>query len=492
MAEIIKSGRSIYLHINGFLYYKHSNGRSTVRYWKCRRKDQCPARATTENDGHTLKIIRGGNLDEHSHAPNREEVEALRVLTGIKRKASEHPDMPPVRIMQVLQDVPNAVLAELPDRENIRKRIQRERLKEMPANPRTIQELQEIPEKFQVTSVGDAFLLYDTFNDDNYNLQCGRIVIFSSSENLRALNKSRSWFVDGTFKTAPIVFFQLLVIMGSVEQIVNGSEQTIALPFVYALLESKTQEAYSKVFEVTMTSARNLGIQITPPQFVMCDFELAIINAANSAIGDVVRACLFHLCQSVYRRIQAEGLQERYNDEEDRSIKQATQMMCATAFVPVDRVLEFFDAFMDDAPEDFIPVADYFEVTYVRGKKAQGRRKAVNARYPPKLWNQYDAVLQHLSRTNNASEGWHNRFQTIVGRYHPSLYAFLTELQREQGDTEAMLRQLSLGQKIRKPPEPRRRIIENRIFNVVSQFQNYIDEDDFNGYLRSIGCNLHF
>ena len=50
-----------------------------------------------------------------------------------------------------------------------------------------------------------------------------------------------------------------------------------------------------------------------------------------------------------------------------------------------------------------------------------------------------ESMLQHYSRTNNSSKGWYNRFQVIVGRHHPSLYALLTEIQKEQGDTEAML-----------------------------------------------------
>lgn len=52
------------------------------------------------------------------------------------------------------------------------------------------------------------------------------------------------------------------------------------------------------------------------------------------------------------------------------------------------------------------------------------------------------------ARTNNASEGWHNRFQILVGRSHTSLYHFLTDLQKEQADVEYMLRDLNLGKAI--------------------------------------------
>ena len=37
-------------------------------------------------------------------------------------------------------------------------------------------------------------------------------------------------------------------------------------------------------------------------------------------------------------------------------------MMCAIAFVPTDDVIASFDVLCDELPEEFLPVADYFEV----------------------------------------------------------------------------------------------------------------------------------
>ena len=50
-----------------------------------------------------------------------------------------------------------------------------------------------------------------------------------------------------------------------------------------------------------------------------------------------------------FRNIQLSGLQNQDNDMEDRSIKEAAQITCAIAFVPT-------------MPEDFFPMADYFEI----------------------------------------------------------------------------------------------------------------------------------
>ena len=56
------------------------------------------------------------------------------------------------------------------------------------------------------------------------------------------------------------------------------------------------------------------------------------------------------------------------------------------------------------------------------------------------MWSQYESVIEQTARTNNISEGWHNRLQTVMGKEHPSLYMFLAELKKEQADTESMLR----------------------------------------------------
>ena len=87
----------------------------------------------------------------------------------------------------------------------------------------------------------------------------------------------------------------------------------------------------------------------------------------KAKIGDIVLTCFFHLRQTVFRHIQAEGLQIAYNNRNDRSIKHAAQKMCALAFVPVKDVVKCFDVLKHDLPDTFLPIAQYLEEYYVRG-----------------------------------------------------------------------------------------------------------------------------
>ena len=142
-------------------------------------------------------------------------------------------------------------------------------------------------------------------------------------------------------------------------------------------------------------------------------------------------------------------------------------------------------------PANFIPVAKYFESNYIRGVRAVGRRRAIKVRYDPALWNQYDSVLQGNARTNNASEGWHNRFRILVGRSHPGLYSFLKDLQKEQADVEYMLRDLRLGKKIKNMPKNKFVEKETRISNIVRRYDAYVNSERELEYLDTVGCYIN-
>ncbi|XP_051164850.1 uncharacterized protein LOC127283797 [Leptopilina boulardi] len=242
--EVIPTNKSVRLSISGFLYYKHSTNYKLSRiYWNCKKKDECHARATTSIDLENITLFKGPKQSPHNHAPNRDAVNAERIESRVKRVAEDHAELLPAQIMRrELKNVPSEILAQLPDRPNLRKQISRARLRQMPSNPIRIADLEEIPEQFSQTLGGNNFLLYDSYHDDKDDEDCGRIIIFSSSENLTQLFMCDVWFVDGTFKTAPSLFFQLFSILGAVTQIgVNRKPQTVGLPFVHALLENKRQ-----------------------------------------------------------------------------------------------------------------------------------------------------------------------------------------------------------------------------------------------------------
>lgn len=146
-----------------------------------------------------ISHIVGIDKSPHTHPPNREEVGAEIIKHSVKRVAEEHPELPPAAILRhELADVPDGVLSQLPVRENLKKSVKLRRRKNLPTNPISLEDLGEIPPRFQNTKVGDKFLVYDSW--DNDDIQNGRILMFSTRSNLEILSTCGTWFLYGTFK----------------------------------------------------------------------------------------------------------------------------------------------------------------------------------------------------------------------------------------------------------------------------------------------------
>ena len=66
-----------------------------------------------------------------------------------------------------LQNIPAVVLAKLPNEVTVRRTINRVRQANLPPNPKTLQELGDIPDEYQQTSGGDWFLLWDSRDEED-------------------------------------------------------------------------------------------------------------------------------------------------------------------------------------------------------------------------------------------------------------------------------------------------------------------------------------
>lgn len=437
------------------------------------------------------------------------------VLDNLKRHAEAHPERPPSAITRdELNGKPPGVLAMLPDRANLTRAIRRGRRRNMPSNPTSLADLEEVPGRFQLTATKEQFLIYDSRDDEDADLGDGRVLVFSTRRNIEVLATSEVWYLDGTFKVrfnfkllifgsyfyyffqvAPTIFTQVFTILGSKEgnrRHAGGPRETVSLPLVYALLSSKEQRQYTTVLRAVQAFAEDeIGIQNFRPQRIMSDFEKGIINASSEVFEDAVLAgCFFHLGQSVYRKLQDEGLQNRYNGA-DGEIKIFTHMLTALAFVPLDDVRRVFNSLKNEAPEDLEQVFNYFQEFYVSGRPARGRgrgrTRAVEPRYPPSFWNVYEATLNGQHRTNNISEGWHNRFHVLMGKNHPDLYSALQQFQKEQGNTEISLIEVGLGKMLKAAPKRTWYENQNRLRNIVEQYDVYQNKLD---YLRVLAYTI--
>lgn len=93
-----------------------------VAYYRCKKKDKYLVRAIIL--GHfdiigRVEVQKNHKQSVHEHAPDREESNALKMVSELNRQAAEHPETAPIHILRTVQNVSEGVLAQLPDRDNL-------------------------------------------------------------------------------------------------------------------------------------------------------------------------------------------------------------------------------------------------------------------------------------------------------------------------------------------------------------------------------------
>ena len=317
-----------------------------------------------------------------------------------------------------------------------------------------------IPYEFTVVD-GDPFLRYDNQRDD-------RMVMFGSGESLEFLSQSDHWFMDGTFRIAPPQFAQLYTIHG-----LRGGRNVVG---AYALLLDKRRDTYVEM----LTELRHMTMNASPVS-VLTDFEMGAVSAMRAVHPNTTqKGCLFHLSQSVYRKVQASGLQGIYL--EDEAFRTNVRMLPALAFVPLNDVENAFMAVSAAWGGRGRDVLTYFEETYIGQLRAGHREQPMFVR---SFWNVVDRVEEDLPRTNNSLEGWHSAFARSITCARPSVWTFIRSVKQENAMSSLTIAQVEGGQ----PPVPQRlayRKINERLRTV---FRDYANRNVLD-YLRAISYNL--
>lgn len=458
MAEIVKSqkGKKMLL-FEGYRYRKDKTNIASET-WRCA-KGSCRGRAVTK-DGRN-KITK-----DHNHGPCVNEKEALTVKQNIRDMAKTTDERPKSIVQQCSKEVSHEAAVLIQSYDAARMMIHRERQKNLRNSGLSATNIQEveIPEEFQKTFRGDSFLLYDSGNEDQ-----NRIIIFGTNNNLSLLKEFCDWSVDGTFKVAPIFFYQVYTIHCLVDR--------KAVPMIYALLCNKTKNTYIRLF----TKIKELGQNFTlTPSSILSDFE----QAAHRAIEEVfpnaeVVGCFFHLSQNLWRQIQkTPGLVAQYKERDE--IRKHCKFLLALAFVPAKDVPFVFEILKEEGfPEEMNTIVNYWESTYV-GTRTEG----ILPVFQISIWNMYERLQSHLPRTNNSLEAWHNSFQQIVNCHYPSLARFLNKLKQEQSNSEIFITRFRTGFRATECAKNKYFQTNQRLMNISKEY-SLIDVKNYLGFIAN-------
>uniref|UniRef100_A0A183BM25 MULE domain-containing protein n=1 Tax=Globodera pallida TaxID=36090 RepID=A0A183BM25_GLOPA len=382
-----------------------------VKFWRCEQfgtKDvMCKARLHTDLNNTVKK-----SLNQHICDQSAAHVEAQRIKTGIKRRAEVTMETPSVIRALAIQNIPTPVLAELSNKEALRKIVQRVRISpnRPPPAPSNIADLQ-IPDTHRFYKRSDDQL------EEQFLLEDSGVYSEQGRQN-RWARQMEHIYVDGTFSIAPTMFSQVFVVLARREDWV--------FPVLYGLLTSKSKETYTKFFQMVRQSWPEFN-----PRSASTDYEAAIIGAIN----------------------------DRY--QTDPLLAMRAKMVTSMAFLPIGDLTPGIWALERELPAELQPILEWFIANYTGRPRLDGVRS--QPKFDPAIWNVHQRTVQGLDRTNNFCESAHRRLQRLFGCDHPSVWRF-DLLRMAQKNTDAEFSQFIAGhqaaKKRQKFREADRRILE--------------------------------
>lgn len=121
----------------------------------------------------------------------------------------------------------------------------------------------------------------------------------------------------------------------------------------------------------------------------------------------------------------------------------------ALAFLPSEEIPGAFDQVKLILPENTARVVEYFEENYICGRLSKGIRNRpacyLPPLFPPEIWSVSDLVELGYPKTQNIVEGWHNRWNNLIGKAHIGVYKIVEEMLKEQQQLEIQIENINHG-----------------------------------------------
>ena len=131
-----------------------------------------------------------------------------------------------------------------------------------------------------------------------YKNRAEKYIIFTSLYQLKLSGNSDDFFIDGTFKSSPKSYYQLLNIFGYI------IKRDFYLPIANIVLSNKSYELYEKVFKVFLHFYEMYNIDINfSEKSIMCDYEKSLRAAIKNNFDKIkLRGSYFHFAKAIYKK----------------------------------------------------------------------------------------------------------------------------------------------------------------------------------------------
>ncbi|XP_066596630.1 uncharacterized protein [Prorops nasuta] len=218
--------------------------------------------------------------------------------------------------------------------------------------------------------------------------------------------------VDATYKTTPNIekCYQFLTVM--------GEKYEKVFPFIWVLMNNKSASTYTNLFSYLKSNVLPPSFK---PNYVHCDFELALHNSLKSVFSECnIIGCYFHYVQAV--RKMAKKLKIIQNNKRSAintevSILVAIRKICYLPLLPSKLITTGLNIISVELQKNLQhyeimkPLINYVESFWIR-------------KIGPEVLSVFNFPKE---RTNNAQERYHRTLHSLLGT-HPPVTTFLDKL----------------------------------------------------------------
>lgn len=168
------------------------------------------------------------------------------------------------------------------------------------------------------------------------------------------MEESEYWMGDGIFNMSPPNFSQIYIIQYKLfSRTITG---------LYCVMKGRTELDYYILFSAIKSLKWNV------PKYYIIDHENACMKSLKIQFPDIIiKLCLFHMGQSLYKQIQSLQLASEFNSS--KNVRLCCKMLSSLAFVPIENVAEVFvklKAFIISQNNPKLTIfAEFFEKNYI-------------------------------------------------------------------------------------------------------------------------------
>lgn len=398
--RIIKSARGGKLMIYKDYIYNYTDIKARVERYRCQNRT-CKGCVYVENEKISKEV-------DHDHSPVPHKIKKIQSMRKIKDLATNTTKSANKIIIDTIKNEENLDI--IPKVTSIKDFIRKTRNKMINFQPKIFN---DIPDNLKNDDDGNLFLRYDSGCDDNYRY----LIFYSEFKSQIFFDKCDTILIDGTFKVAPYMFYQLIVL--------HGHFLGKSYPIIYVLMKNKTENQYVRILKQIKNMTK------INPNLILTDFEKALNNALESVFEQSkLQLCFFHLSQSIWRRIQEYDLVKNY--KQDIDFANIIKKIILSAFLPEDKIIHYYKKLKIELKKinnmNIEKLLKYLDYTYFGNSEIPYKAPIFDV----KKWSVYERMLNNEPRTTNGAEAWHKSINSQISISNPNIAFFIKSILMEE------------------------------------------------------------